>query len=293
METKMQHEMIPLGMSVPQIAGAFAASGLFDDARGEAQAITKIIAGRDYGLGPFASMSGLHVLKGKVEVGGHVIAGAIKDHPKYNYVVEAKTDTVCRLRFEERDDSGQWQPIGVEEFTLGDAERAGLSHSQTYKKYPKNMLFNRAVSNGYKTYCPDVFRAGPVYSPGELGGKTTPEGDVALEVVTIDAEVVDAAAKPKPKAKPRPRPKPKPEGPPPQSEEHQQALMSCRSACNKLRKAVGETSPQRILDLRGEIRAADYDGPSALNALTAKVEAELAVVSDVRASADDGLEVPA
>jgi len=213
----MSYELIPLGMNVPQIAEAFAASGLFADARDMAKSITKIIAGRDYGLGPFAAMSGMHVIKGKVEASAHVVAGAIKASGKYTYRVLTKTESVCRIEFRERDERGNWETLGVEEFTLADAEQAGLSGSAMYSKYPKNMLYNRCMSNGYKTHCPDVFRgAGPVYSPGELGGTVNEDGtDVAQsEPIPAKATVLGTApirecARPTPPRAAPPRPAPR------------------------------------------------------------------------------------
>jgi hypothetical protein len=44
------------------LARAFAESGYFADARGWAQAVVKIQAGRELGFGPMASMTGIHVV---------------------------------------------------------------------------------------------------------------------------------------------------------------------------------------------------------------------------------------
>ena len=38
-----------------------------------------------------------------------------------------------------------------------------------WRKYPKNMLFARAISNGVKWHCPDVMNGQPVYTPDEMG----------------------------------------------------------------------------------------------------------------------------
>jgi len=48
-------------------------------------------------------------------------------------------------------------------------------------KFPKNMLFARAMSNGIKWFTPDVF-AGPVYTPEELGSAVITE-DTTAEVI--------------------------------------------------------------------------------------------------------------
>src|SRR4029077_8382708 len=59
-------------------------------------------------------------------------------------------------------------------FTLEDAERAGLK-GDNYRKFPRNMLFARAITNGARVHCPEVF-VGAVYTPDELV-----DGEVVLE----------------------------------------------------------------------------------------------------------------
>jgi hypothetical protein len=40
---------------------------------------------------------------------------------------------------------------------MKEAQQAGLAAKDNWKKHPKNMLFARALSNGAKWYCADVF----------------------------------------------------------------------------------------------------------------------------------------
>jgi hypothetical protein len=109
------------------------------------------------------------------------------------------TDSVCRIAFTEGG-----QPIGESVFTLADAKKAG---TQNLDKFPRNMLFARAMSNGVRWYCPDVFDTA-VYTPDELRSGDTqahselppaPQADaVTGEVVedgaTFDVERADALA---------------------------------------------------------------------------------------------------
>jgi hypothetical protein len=67
---------------------------------------------------------------------------------------------------------------------LEDAKKAG---TKNLDKYPKNMLFARAISNGVKWYTPDVF-AGPVYVPEEMGAETVTE-DVQHDEVKDTADL--------------------------------------------------------------------------------------------------------
>ena len=61
------------------IGELFAQSGLFADIRGAAQATTKIIAGQELGIPPFAAMNGFHIIKGKAAMGAKgYISGALR-----------------------------------------------------------------------------------------------------------------------------------------------------------------------------------------------------------------------
>jgi hypothetical protein len=56
-------------------------------------------------------------------------------------------------------------------------------------KFPANMLFARAISNGVKWFTPDVFQ-GPVYVPEEMGGVVTEETEA--EVLPDYDDVIEA-----------------------------------------------------------------------------------------------------
>ena len=144
-----------------QVGQIFAASGLFPDMISEAQCATKLIVGQGMGLSPYDSMTGLHVIKGKVTLAANLMAAAIKRSGKYDY--RAKTDeNACVITF--YDVSGaEPKPIGTTTFTMDDARRADLG-GVNWKKYPKAMLFARCISAGYREHCPDsISGGGPVY----------------------------------------------------------------------------------------------------------------------------------
>lgn len=141
------------------------ASGFFD-AKGDvttqiAQLATKIMAGHELGYGPFASVQGIHVIQGKPQISANLMAAAVKNHPRYDYRVTKMEDTEVSIKFFENG-----QVIGDSRFTAEDAKRAG---TQNLQKFPRNMLFARALSNGVRWYCPDVFYGNTVYVEGEIG----------------------------------------------------------------------------------------------------------------------------
>lgn len=149
-------------MGLKDIGEVLARSGFFTDSRDAAQAVVKVLAGAELGLGPVASMTGIYIVKGRVTLSANLIAGAIKRSGKYNFRVTEHTDKSCTIDFYEGD-----AKIGTSSFSMDDARKAQLG-GDNWNKYPRNMLYARAMSNGAKWYCPDVF-AGGVYTPDELG----------------------------------------------------------------------------------------------------------------------------
>lgn len=144
---------------IMSIAKAFYESGMFTDIKSAAQAVVKIQAGQEIGIPPFASMSGIHIIQGKPTIGAGLIASRIKGSGKYDYQVNEQTEKICSIDFYQ----GK-KMIGNSTFTIEDAKKAG---TKNIDKFPRNMLFARAISNGVKWYTPDVF-AGPVYTPEEF-----------------------------------------------------------------------------------------------------------------------------
>jgi hypothetical protein len=144
---------------IMSIGKAFAESGMFPDIKSAAQAIVKIQAGAELGIAPFAAMSGIHIISGKPTIGAGVMAAMVKSSGKYNYRVTEQTDKVCSINYYEGAEM-----VGTSTFTIEDAKKAGTKNTD---KFPRNMLFARAMSNGVKWYTPDVF-AGPVYVPEEM-----------------------------------------------------------------------------------------------------------------------------
>lgn len=165
--------------TIQRTARMLAVSGYFD-AKGEspvalAQMAVKILAGRELGFGPFAAVRGIHIIQGAPSVSANLMAAAVKSSHRYDYRVREHTAQVCRIEFFERADSGKWEPVGLSEFSAEDAKRAGTKNMD---RFPKNMLFARAMSNGVRFYCPDVFSGVAVYTPEELGADVDADGDI-------------------------------------------------------------------------------------------------------------------
>lgn len=162
---------------VERAAKAMSASGFFPDSKEFAKAVVKVLAGRELGFGAFASMSGVAVIQGKPVVGANLTAAAIKQTGKYNYRVLTHTDQECNIAFYEGG-MDENHCVGVSRFTMDDAKAAGLTNKDNWKKYPRNMLFARAISNGQKWYAPDVYNGVTVYTPDELGANVDEDGNI-------------------------------------------------------------------------------------------------------------------
>lgn len=154
-------------------SGYFAMKGGSAEVR-TAEMITKVMAGLEMGFKPFAAAKGIHIIQGSPTVGGNLMAAAVKRSAKYDYRIRQMDDTTCKVEFFERI-AGKLESLGISEFTKADADKAG---TQNMTKYPRNMLFARAISNGVRWYCPDVFEGVAVYTPEEMGAEVDSNGDV-------------------------------------------------------------------------------------------------------------------
>lgn len=167
------------------------------------QAGVKIIAGVEFGIQPFAAIRGINIINGNAEMSANLMAAKVKKHPKYDYRVKQWDTTQCVITFYEIPYPGapreKWDELGESSFNEDDAKAAGLLSNQTWRKFPRNMYFARAISNGVRIYTPDVFYGAPVYVEGEISGefetkeddepKSTPPSNRSSEE-PIEGEVV-------------------------------------------------------------------------------------------------------
>jgi len=169
------------------MAKVFIQSGMFPDVKTQSQAIVKILAGKELGLGPFAAMRGVDIIKGKAAPNSSCIANLIKKSGKYDYRIKKMTDEVCVIEFLQDKES-----IGESSFSMSDAKKAGLSGGN-YSKYPRNMLFARALTNGARWYCADVF-AGAIYTQEEAQ-EIEEQEEIHAELEAIDNAAAEDEAR--------------------------------------------------------------------------------------------------
>ena len=177
-ETSNPNSIIRTMDDAERAAKAMVASGFFADSKSAAQAVVKILAGQELGFGPFASMTGVNIIQNKPVLAANLMAAAVKRQGKYNYRVVEMTDSGCELAFFEAG-----QEVGRSIFNKADAEKAGLLQKDNWKKYPRNMFFARALSNGQKWYAPDIFNGATVYTPDELGAQVNEDGNAVIDAI--------------------------------------------------------------------------------------------------------------
>ncbi len=175
-------------LTITNLGQIFAQSGYFSDAKDAAQAVVKILAGQELGLPPIASMTGINIIKGKVSLSAVAMATVLKRHGGYDYKVKENSEEAVEIEF-----FFEKENIGISRFTIEDAKIAGLFKiNPNYKKYPRNMLFARAMSNGIRWYCPDVL-GGPAYTPGELETEVTAASQEMVNGEVVEDEINEFA----------------------------------------------------------------------------------------------------
>jgi hypothetical protein len=159
-----------------RIAKALALSGMFKDARQAEQAFALIVIGRDLGLSPAQSMTGIHIVEGKPMMHYAMLGTFVREREGCDYRVTEHTDEACSIEFFRDGES-----LGVSRFTMEDAKRAGLGkptrngQPSNWVKLPRNMLYARAMSNGVRWFTPEALGGIPVYVEGEIVEGTAAE----------------------------------------------------------------------------------------------------------------------
>jgi hypothetical protein len=179
-------------VEIEKTANVFMQSGLFKDTRSLAVAVVKIMAGQEMGISPFTAMRGINIIQGQAAPNAGLTGALIQKHPDYNYrVIQADAKKV-ELEFHGKDLSGKPLVLGKVSYSIAEAQQAGLTGKDSWKKYPADMLFARCMTRGARRFCASVFM-GSVYSAEELDGEIQ-DGDLLIsgdDIVDVPAVEVD------------------------------------------------------------------------------------------------------
>jgi hypothetical protein len=133
--------------------------------KNEGEIAAVVLAGRELGLQPMVALRSLSMIKGKVVLAADVMLGLmIRSGVKVEWLADGSPaqGNVAKLKL-----SRPGHEPYVSTFSIEDAQRAGLSSNDNYKKHQGAMLRARCVSSAARAYCPDVLSG--TYVPGELG----------------------------------------------------------------------------------------------------------------------------
>lgn len=189
---------------VMSLGKTLAAAGYFEDVKSEAQAVVKILYGQELGIQPMAAMNGLYVYKGRVCMYADLINDKIKNSGVVDFRVKKLTSEECVLEWF---DPRTKEIFGESDFTYKQAEAAKLTSKDTWKAYPKNMLFARALTFGQRLYGRQIF-AVSVYSVEEMQDEINPSSTIIEGAVVPAVEKKKGGGSKVAKAEQLPAPKP-------------------------------------------------------------------------------------
>lgn len=138
------------------------------------KAIAIIQTGRELGLGPMQALRTIHIIEGKPCMSADLIAGlALRHVPGAVLRVAETTEKVCVVQA-----SRSGQDLTTFRFSIEDAQKAGLTGKDNWRKYPRAMLRARAITEAARAIFPDAVMG--LYDPDELGATTDASGQVVV-----------------------------------------------------------------------------------------------------------------
>lgn len=156
------------GLDLMTLSTVMIQSGYFPNVEGVAQGVVKILAGKELGFGPIASLRHIYVHKGHIGIMATLMATKIRESKRYDYKVVTCTDEICEIEFFRVGGAAVIMSLGTASFTIEEAKRTGnVKADSAWQTYPSDMLFARAMSRGQRRYCPDVFHM-TVYTPEDI-----------------------------------------------------------------------------------------------------------------------------
>jgi hypothetical protein len=131
--------------------------------RGKPESVyAAVLYGEELGLGPMQSLTQIHVIEGKPSLSPEGMRGLVL---KAGHRIDVKVATNDKVvLYGRRSDSGSEATV---EWTMKDAQLAGLAGRGAWKTYPRAMLMARATSELCRMLFADII-AGLSYTPEEV-----------------------------------------------------------------------------------------------------------------------------
>lgn len=163
-------------------AKLYLASGFFKGVKDQAQACVKMEVARSLNLNPLQGLMGVHFVQDRLCLEASLMAAVAKRNGGYSFRAIKHDDTIAHIAILD----AKGNKLGESSFSMEDARNAGLSTKDNWRKYPRNMLWARAMANACRWYCSDAF-GGPVYVPEEMGADALEVQATPIQIEPIES----------------------------------------------------------------------------------------------------------
>ena len=112
--------------------------------------------GKELGLSPMVALNNIAVVNGKPTLSADIMHAIARKSPRYHgvqWLEQSEKKAECIIEMINPDGSKE-QVRGT--YSIEDAERAGLTTKDNWKKYPQRMLKHRALSFALRDAFPDI-----------------------------------------------------------------------------------------------------------------------------------------
>lgn len=161
-------------------ARALFKSGLFPNVRNEFGAFSIIQYGFELGIPPMTSLQTMAIISGKICLAGQVMLSiALRNGLEYKIQKDTTDECIVHLKFKNTEYTSS--------FTIAEAKQAGVYRDNSgWTKFPKDMLFWRAITRGLRRVCPDLILG--LYAKEEIEGAPPLDAEIQVgEVGEIDS----------------------------------------------------------------------------------------------------------
>lgn len=164
METKKQ-DLIPCTNEfqiMQTMARTASSSGLYANVGNEQKILMILLAAHELGIKPMMALNGgIWNIQGKIEISARLMNSMIRRAGHSIKVVQCDSSK-CVLEGKRADNGDSF----TAQFTMEEAQRAGLASRAVWKNYAEDMLYARAMSRLARRLFPDVI--GTAYVEGEI-----------------------------------------------------------------------------------------------------------------------------
>jgi hypothetical protein len=164
-------------------------SGMFKKYPNSSAAFVVCAFGYELGLSPVAALTSIHAIDGKPVMSGNLMLSLVYGSSTHDVRIKRRDNKGCTIAWHlKKPDGSLGELLGESSWTEADAQVAQLTGKDNWKKYARAMLFNRAVSDGFKVFCPHLAHGHTLYTPDELGADINADGEIVVAASTVRRE---------------------------------------------------------------------------------------------------------